>query len=270
MPREEYVRTVLKEWERINETGGKDKITLIYKIGETAYLTVIDFAETPKIESGTVSLGVREIVEEYIGHKFDLVKLISTEAPTETTSEEPQPKTLSEYLKENNAYESFVENSVENFLNDIDVYNEMKLENDIIYLGNAFNWRGTEQGNDYWYNLHNTQPYDLIYDMNEIIFAEVDRRITKQKTESEVITNEFNEILEKAPKRYMIFIEGKDTYNKIYMIFIEGKDTYNKIYTDLEKAETEAKRLATTEVGVKVSIVKIVKEYKSKVDVYEV
>jgi hypothetical protein len=67
MPREEYVRTVLKVWERTNETGGKDTITLIYKVCETAYLTIVDFAETPSIESGTVTLGVRNIVEETLG-----------------------------------------------------------------------------------------------------------------------------------------------------------------------------------------------------------
>jgi hypothetical protein len=97
----------------------------------------------------------------------DLVKLISTES----TPSEPQPKTLSEYLKENNAYESFVENCVEYFLENKDTYHKVKLENDIIYFGNAFNWRSTEQGNNYWYNLHNNQPKNLIYDMNEIIFG---------------------------------------------------------------------------------------------------
>lgn len=41
---------------------------------------------------------------------------IESESTTESKpSEELQPKTLSEYLKENNAYESFVENYVEYF-----------------------------------------------------------------------------------------------------------------------------------------------------------
>lgn len=63
--------------------------------------------------------------------ELDLVRLILTEAPTESTfSEEPQPKTLSEYLKENNAYESFVENCVEAFLKDLAWYKVFKSEKD--------------------------------------------------------------------------------------------------------------------------------------------
>ena len=195
---------------------------------------------------------------EDIGHRFDLIKLISTEAPTETTSYDHNQKTLSEYLKENNAYESFVENSVECFLSNKDDYHKTKLENDVIYLGNTFNWRDTKQGFDYWCNLHNNQPYDLIFDMNEIIFAEVDKRITKQKVVPEFITDEeFSKMLEaKSPKKYMIFVEGKDAPEKVH--------------TNLEKAETEAKRLATIEVGAKVSIVEVIKEFKSEVVINEV
>ena len=153
-------------------------------------------------------------------------------------------KTLSEYLKENNAYESFIENSVEDFLNDIDVYNEIKKDSEegsSIGLGSAFNWIYTKQGREYWSNLYKNIPENLIYDMDEMIFAEVDKRLSKE---------------EKASKRYMIFVEGEDIPNKIY--------------TDLEKAETEAKRLATIEVGAKVSIVEVIKEFKSEVVINEV
>ena len=48
------------------------------------------------------------------------------------------------------------------------------------------------------------------------------------------------------------------------MVFIEGKEELNKIYTDLEKAETEAKRLSTKEIGLRFSIVEIIKEFKSE------
>ena len=207
---------------------------------------------------------------EDIGHRFDLIKLISTEVLTEVSPSEPKQKTFSEYLKENKAYESFIENCVEDFLNDIDDYHEMKLESDIIYLGNAFNWRGTEQGNDYWYNLHNNQPYDLIYDMNEIIFAEVDRRIAEQKVEPNFMTTEkFDRVIQEfmTKKEFNQMLGRKSP--KRYMLFVEGKSSPKKIHTDLETAEEEAKRLATREIGSKVFLVEIVKEYKSRLEIDE-
>jgi hypothetical protein len=48
------------------------------------------------------------------------------------------------------------------------------------------------------------------------------------------------------------------------MVFIEGKEELNKIYTDLEKAETEAKRLSTKEIGLRFSIVEIIKNLNQK------
>ena len=189
--------------------------------------------------------------------EFDLVKLIPTEA---TPPKEPQPKTLSEYLKENNAYEAFIENCVEDFLNDINVYNEIKRdskEGSIIGLGAAFNWYNTKQGSKYWSDLYYNKPENFVYDMDEIIFAEVDKRIAEQKTQSEVIsTEEFDQMFEqKAPSKYMVFVEGKSSPKKIH--------------TDLDTAEEEAKRLATQEIGSKVFLVEIVKEYKSRLEIDE-
>ncbi len=182
--------------------------------------------------------------------EFDLVKLIPTEA---TLSKESQPKTLSEYLKENNAYESFVENCVEEFLNDINWYNKIKIkpkEDSIISLGNTIPWYTTKQGYKYWSDLVYYKPENLVYDMNEIIFAEVDKRIAEQKAQSEFISTE-----ERSPKRYMLFVEGKSSPKKIH--------------TDLDTAEEEAKRLATQEIGSKVFLVEIVKEYKSRLEIDE-
>lgn len=172
---------------------------------------------------------------------LDLVRLVSTEISIESTpSEEPQPKTLSEYLKENNAYESFVENSVEWFLESEDNCKEFKENIPFIEIVNTFNWEDTKQDFEYWQDLYNNQPENLIYDMNEIIFAEVDKRIDEQKTS----------------KGYMVFVEGKNTPRYIH-------DSYNS-------AKTEAKRLSTKLVGSKVFVVEIVKEYKSKVIVEEI
>ena len=189
--------------------------------------------------------------------EFDLVKLIPTEA---TPPKEPQPKTLSEYLKENNAYESFVENCVEEFLNDINWYSKIKIkpkEDSIISLGNTFPWYTTKEGFYYWLDLSCNKPENFVYDMDEIIFAEVDKRIAEQKTQSEVIsTEEFDQMFEqKAPSKYMVFVEGKSSPKKIH--------------TDLDAAEEEAKRLATQEIGSKVFLVEIVKEYKSRLEIDE-
>lgn len=104
-------------------------------------------------------------------NKFDFVKLMSTQ----------QPKALSEYLKENGAYESFVENCVNAFLEDAMAYKNFSLNNEEARIGNMFSWADTEQGSDYWKKLDENRPTNLIYDMNEIIFTEVDKRIDEQK-----------------------------------------------------------------------------------------
>ncbi len=171
---------------------------------------------------------------------LDLVKLISTEA---TPSKESQPKTLSEYLKENNAYESFVENCVEDFLNDINVYNEIKRdskEGSIIGLGSAFNWYNTKQGSKYWSDLYYNKPENFVYDMDEIIFTEVDKRIAEQKASTK------------------------------YMVFVEGRSNPKKVHDSYDSAEKEAKRLSAKEIGCNVMVLSVVKTFKSKVIVEEV
>lgn len=184
---------------------------------------------------------------------------VESESTTESIpSEEIQPKTLSEYLKENNAYVSFVEIYVEYFLQHKDYYIGTDFFSIVdVAINNISIHKNSKHDVNYWYNLYIEQPKNIVYDMNDIILKEVDRRIAEQKVEQKVepefITDEeFKELLEqKATKRYMVFIEGKEELNKIY--------------TDLEKAETEAKRLSTKEIGLKVSIVEIIKEYKSEV-----
>lgn len=222
---------------QIWETRGGDKYEVInFNFGSDTYKV-----KTYKMGNPTFKNFYTQKGEDWEGEEAaeDLVKLIIS-------------NTLSEYLKENNAYESFIENCVEEFLQDMEYYKKYKMMNRNISL-NTFTWENTKEGFSYWSYLLKNKPEKIIYDMNEIVFAEVEKSVY----ESEFITDEkFNKILEKTSKRYMIFVEGKDTHNEIY--------------TGLEKAEIEAKRLAAVEVGLKVSIVKIVKEYKSKVDVYEV
>lgn len=85
-------------------------------------------------------------------------------------------KKLSEFLKENNIYDSFVEYSVESFLKCLDWYKVFKSENNTISLGNIFIWEDTKEGQNYWRNLKSNLPEPIEYDMDEIIFAEVERR----------------------------------------------------------------------------------------------
>ena len=182
--------------------------------------------------------------------------------PTEATlSKESQPKTLSEYLKENNAYESFIENCVEEFLNDINWYNKIKIkpkEDSIISLGNTFTWYTTEEGFFYWLDLSCNKPENFVYDMDEIVFAEVDKRIAEQKTQSEFISTEkFDQMFEqKATTKYMVFVEGRSNPKKVH-------DSY-------DSAEKEAKRLSAKEIGCNVIILSVIKTFESKVIVEEI
>ena len=58
--------------------------------------------------------------------------------------------------------------------------------------------------------------------------------------------------------------------SKKYMVFVEGKNTPRYIHETKESAETEAIRLSMESVGLKVSIVEIIREFKSKVIIEEV
>jgi hypothetical protein len=76
--------------------------------------------------------------------------------------------------------------------------------------------------------------------MNEIIFAEVDKRIAEQKSSTK------------------------------YMVFVEGKNTPRCIHDCIASAEKEAKRLSAKEIGCNVFVVEIVKTFKSRIIVEDV
>ena len=202
-------------------------------------------------------LGYRKIGEEEL-FNIDKHEEVSAELFIRTNGTCVEPKTLSEYLKENNAYESFIENCVEAFLRGLTWYKVFKSENKSISLGNIFIFEDTKEGHTYWYNLHNNQLKGLVYDMDEIIFAEVDKRIAGQKAQSEFIsTEEFDQMFEqKTTTKYMVFVEGRSEPKKVH-------DSY-------DSAEKEAKRLSTKETGCNVSVLSVVKTFKSKVIVVEV
>ena len=195
-----------------------------------------------------------------------------------------QPKTLSEYLKENNAYEEFIENYVEYYLEHIDYYTGVDLTDTVIDIYNISIGENSKCDINYWYNLYMEQPKNLVYDMNDVIFKEINKRIAEQETQPEsdpkftsenltensivydmdeivsakfITTEEFDQILQQKT-------------SKRYMVFVEGKNTPRYIHNSYASAETEAKRLSTKLVGLKVSIVEVIKEFKSKVIVEEI
>lgn len=214
------------------ETRNGEKIVFKDFIKDADYPLLFDIGNTIYEE-----FTLRGTFYEGDEHDLDLVKLISTES---TPSEEPQPKTLSEYLKENDAYEIFIETCVAHFLKYTSVYSIFKKDNIPMSLSNTFTWYESNRDGNLWSELDNNLPKDIIYDMNEIVFSEVDKRLSKE---------------ERSPKRYMLFVEGKSSPKKIH--------------TDLDTAEEEAKRLATREIGSKVFLVEIVKEYKSRLEIDE-
>ena len=213
------------------ETKGGAKVTLKGFSDDKDYPLLFDIGNTIYEE-----FTLRGTFYEGDEHGLDLVKLISTES----TPSKQQSKTLSEYLKENDAYEIYIETCVEHFLKYTSAYSIFKKDNIPMSLSNTFTWYESNRDGNLWSELYNNLPKDIIYDMNENVFVEVDKRLSKE---------------EKSPKRYMLFVEGKSSPKKIH--------------TDLETAEEEAKRLATREIGSKVFLVEIVKEYKSRLEIDE-
>ena len=213
------------------ETRNGEKIVFKDFIKDADYPLLFDIGNTIYEE-----FTLRGTFYEGDEHDLDLVKLISTES----TPSKPQPKTLSEYLKENDAYEIFIETCVEHFLKYTSAYSIFKKDNIPMSLSNTFTWYESNRDGNLWSELYNNLPKDIIYDMNENVFVEVDKRLSKE---------------ERSPKRYMLFVEGKSSPKKIH--------------TDLDTAEEEAKRLATREIGSKVFLVEIVKEYKSRLEIDE-
>ena len=246
------------------ETRNGEKIVLKDFIKNETYPLLFDIGNT--IYEEFTLRGTFFYADAKVKHGLDLVKLISTES----IPSKPEPKTLSEYLKENDAYDGFVENCVEVFLKDLAWYKDSKSKSKNISLGNIFTWGDTKEGHDYWSELDNNLPKDIIYDMNENVFVEVDKRLSKEKVEPNFMTTEkFDRVIQEfMTKKEFNQMLGRKT-PKRYMLFVEGKSSPKKIHTDLETAEKEAKRLATREIGSKVFLVEIVKEYKSRVEIDE-
>ena len=246
------------------ETRNGEKIVLKDFIKNETYPLLFDIGNT--IYEEFTLRGTFFYADAKVKHGLDLVKLISTES----TPSKPQTKTLSEYLKENDAYEIFIETCVEHFLKYTSAYSIFKKDNIPMSLSNTFTWYESNRGGNLWSELYNNLPKDIIYDMNENVFVEVDKRLSKEKVEPNFMTTEkFDRVIQEfmTKKEFNQMLGRKSP--KRYMLFVEGKSSPKKIHTDLETAEEEAKRLATREIGSKVFLVEIVKEYKSRLEIDE-
>ena len=92
-----------------------------------------------------------------------------------------EEKRLSEFLKENGAYESFIENC----LNDEDTLQyvvDYNLSNIGIFMG--FIWKATSEGEDYWSKIcDKLEELNIRYDMDEILYKEYKKRNMKESFE---------------------------------------------------------------------------------------
>ena len=223
-------------------------------IGWVAEKWIVQYTNKPYLFiDENISFIDEDGVEDFL---VDNNKEVSAELFIRTNGTCVEPKTLSEYLKENNAYESFVENCVARALLNPKSYGckRGKAEG----IDDYFIWGETKEGYTYWNILQSNIPKPIEYDMDEIIFAEVDKRIAEQKATSEFIsTGEFDQMFEqKAPSKYMVFVEGRSNPKKLH-------DSY-------DSAEKEAKRLSAKEIGCNVMVLSVAKTFKSKVIVEEV
>lgn len=92
-----------------------------------------------------------------------------------------EEKKLSEFLKENGAYESFIENCL-NSRDTLQYVVDYNLLNIGIFSG--FTWAETSEGADYWDNLFNKScELNIIFDMDEILYKEYEKRNMKESSE---------------------------------------------------------------------------------------
>lgn len=102
-----------------------------------------------------------------------------------------EEKKLSEFLKEKGAYESFIENCLndEGTIKDLSTGNASSVG---IYYG--FTWNRTPQGEDFWDELYTKSlKFDIIHDMDEILYKEYERRNMKESSEQNPITKDIIE-----------------------------------------------------------------------------
>ena len=127
-------------------------------------------------------------------------------------------KKLSEFLKENGAYEAFIENC----LKDRDTLQFMEDYNlSIIEISKGFTWAETSEGKDYWSKRYDKScELNIIYDMNEILYKEYKKRNMKESSEQNPIAKDIVENGEED--------KAEDTKQEFQTITLNGIE-YNLI-----------------------------------------
>ena len=102
-----------------------------------------------------------------------------------------EKKKLSEFLKENSVYESFIENCLREETT-LQYFAEHNLSN--IGISNGFTWIETSEGIDYWEKLYDKLgELNIIYDMDEILYKEYAKRSIKKLSEQNPTTKDIVE-----------------------------------------------------------------------------
>lgn len=178
-------------------------------------------------------------------------------------------------MKENGAYEDFIENCFkdENTLQNI-------ADNTLSNTGisNGFIWEKTSEGFVHWSNLQRRIPETFVYDMDEILYKEYEKRNMKESSKQKPIIKVTEAQIEDSPSKPQPEFISTEEFDQMlqqktqtkYMVFVEGKNPPSYIHDTYDSAEEEAKRLAEKEVGSNVTVLSVVKTFKAKVIVEEV
>lgn len=176
----------------------------------------------------------------------DLNKELEQETKTEATSivNINQVVKLSDFLKENNAYDSFIEQS----LGHQEEYIPNRLK-----VSDGFSWQKSKEGENYWkklFDIFENLP-NKDYDMLDLVIK------AKQETKVEETIPNIKQDIQPEPQTE-------------YFVFVQGFKAPKVAHKSLASAEKEAIRLSYKEIGREVSIMTKVKSYKSEVIVKEI
>lgn len=94
-----------------------------------------------------------------------------------------EEKRLSEFLKENGAYDAFIENCLkdEDTLQDIVDYNLLD-----IGIFSGFTWEETSEGAEYWSKIYDKSPNDITNDMDEVLYKEYEKNMKESSEQTPI------------------------------------------------------------------------------------
>lgn len=162
-------------------------------------------------------------------------KELEQETKTEaiTTKDTNRVVKLSDFLKEYNAYDSYIEQSV-GYFKDRDI-NEVSTKR--VCISNTFDWNNSKEGSDYWEELSLTfrRIANKEYDMTDLIKELVIK--VKEQSQTEVKDTKYKLI----PS---IEQETQPEPKTEYFVFVQNKNPPKVTHSTLASAEKEAIRLS--------------------------